>query len=535
MTKWDITNWTSRDDAMVEEAIRHGVSRRDLLKMLVAGGVGLAAGGSIITRASAAVASTPKRGGSVTAAGWSASTADTLNPVMSSLSTDYVRCAALYNRLTFLDEHGKIQMELAESIDSKDAKTWTVKLRKGVTFHSGKTLTADDVIYTLKLNKQKSAKAHSLAKQMERFKKIDDRTFQIILANPNADLPVILSLVHFFIVQDGTTDFSKGNGTGAFVLKEFKPGVRSVMDRNPNYWKENQPYLDSFEFIAISDNSARVNALLTNQIQLAGSINALSKRRLEKEKAIKLLISNSGDYTDLIARLDMSPGDKAGFVTGLKYLINRDVIRHAVMRDLAVVANDQPIPPNDRYYNKNLAPKPYDPDKAKHYFKKAGVLGQSIPIVASPAATSSVDMALVLQQAGDSIGMPFKVKRVPSAGYWSNYWLKGPIDFGNINPRPTPDILFSLFYASDAPWNESHFKSEKFDKMLVQARGMLDQNKRKEIYDEMQVMVSEHAGTVIPVWIANMDAMSTKLKGLRPNPLGGLMGYSFAEYVWLDS
>ena len=144
-------------------------------------------------------------------------------------------------------------------------------------------------------------------------------------------------------------------------------------------------------------------------------------------------------------------------------------------------------------------------------------------------------MATLVQQSGAEIGMNFDVQRVPSDGYWSNYWLKAPIHFGNINPRPTPDILFSLLYSSDAPWNESQFKSTKFDSMLVEARGLLDQAKRKTIYDEMQVMISEEAGTVIPVFMSNVDALSGNLKGLESNPLGGQMGYAFAEYVWLEA
>ncbi len=205
------------------------------------------------------------------------------------------------------------------------------------------------------------------------------------------------------------------------------------------------------------------------------------------------------------------------------------------MRGLAEVANDQPVSPASIYYNAELKPKAYDPEKAKFHFEKAGLIGQSVPIVASDAATSSVDMATVVQQAGAEIGMNFDVQRVPSDGYWSNYWLKAPVHFGNINPRPTPDILFSLLYSSDAPWNESQYKSKKFDGMLVEARGLLDQAKRKAIYDEMQVMISEEAGTVIPVFLSNVDALSANLKGLEANPLGGQMGFAFAEYVWLDA
>lgn len=97
------TNWTSRDDAAVEHMIRRGASRRELLKMLMASGVAVAAGGTLLSHATAAVAATPTTGGTLKAAGWSSSTADTLDPAKATLSTDYVRCCAYYNRLTFLD------------------------------------------------------------------------------------------------------------------------------------------------------------------------------------------------------------------------------------------------------------------------------------------------------------------------------------------------------------------------------------------------------------------------------------------------
>ncbi len=133
MTHEIAPNWTPSDDRAVEQALRRGASRRDLLQMLMAGGLGLAAGGAVLGRAGSALAQAPRRGGSVKAAGWSSSTADTLDPAKASLSTDYVRCCAFYNRLTFLDEAGRAQMELAEKFETRDAKTWTVTLRRGVT------------------------------------------------------------------------------------------------------------------------------------------------------------------------------------------------------------------------------------------------------------------------------------------------------------------------------------------------------------------------------------------------------------------
>jgi peptide/nickel transport system substrate-binding protein len=531
-----ITRWSRSDDAMVENALRRGASRRDLLKLMLANGVALAAAGTVLGHASRAVAATPVRGGALKAAGWSSSTADSLDPAKASLSTDYVRCCSFYNRLTFIDQSGAPQMELAESIESKDAQNWTVKLKKDVSFHNGKELTADDVIFSLKrhLDPATGSKVAKIAAQMSAFKAVDKTTVEITLASANADLPTILAMHHFMIVADGTADFSLGNGTGAFKREVFEPGVRSIGVRNPNYFKSG-PNVDSIEFFAIPDENARVNALLSGDIHLAAAINPRSLRLFDGKEGFVLSKTTSGNYTDLNIRLDMAPGNNRDFVDGMKYLINRDQIVKSAVRGLGLVGNDQPVPPSNFFHNAALKPRAFDPDKAKFHFQKAGVLGQSIPVVASEAAGSSIDMALIIQATAADIGMKLDVQRLPSDGYWSNYWLKSPVHFGNINARPTPDILFSLLYASDAAWNESRYKSEKFDKMLVEARSSLDQAKRREIYNDMQVMVSEDAGTIIPAYLSNVDATTARLQGLEPNPLGGMMGYAFAEYVWLTT
>jgi peptide/nickel transport system substrate-binding protein len=529
-----VNNWTKSDDARVEDAIRGGASRRDLLKLMLASGVALSAGGVLFGRAERAFAATPVSGGHLKVAGLSSSNADTLDPAKAALSTDYVRCCSLYNRLTFLDGSGTPQMELAEKLDTKDAKTWTVTLRKGVTFHDGKALTSADVVFALKrhLDPAVGSKVAKIAAQMSEIKAIDTNTVEIVLKAANADLPFILALHHFMIVQDGTTDFSKGVGTGAFVLDTFEPGVRSIVKKNKNYWKPGLPHLDSFEFFAIGEDNARVNALLAGDIQFASAINPRSAKLVQAQKGFELSKSTSGNYTNLNIRLDMNKPD---FVMGMKHLVDREQIVAAALRGFGEVGNDQPISTANFYHNANLKPKAFDPDKAKHYFEKAGVLGQSIPVIASEAADNSIDMAMIMQAAGADIGLKLDVQRVPSDGYWDKYWLKAPIHFGNINPRPTPDIYFSLLYSSDAPWNESQYKSPKFDSMLLEARGMLDQNKRREIYAEMQTMIADEAGTIIPAYITNADAFSSKVKGLESNPLGGMMGFAMAEYIWLEA
>ncbi|MBZ9764970.1 ABC transporter substrate-binding protein [Mesorhizobium sp. CA8] len=522
---------------MVEQAIAQGATRRDLLRLMMLGGAAAAMGTGIFSQATRAFAETPVRGGSLKAAAAVTSTAETLDPAKSGMVTDFVRCCALYNRLTILGSDGRPKMELAESVETKDAKVWTVKLRKGVTFHDGRSLTSADVVFTLKrhLDPAVGSKVNSIAKQIADVKPIDAQTVEITLDSANADIPTILALNHFQIVAVGTTDFSKGNGTGPFKLESFEPGVRSLMTRNPNYWKPNLPYLDSFDFFAISDDTARVNAVLSGDVQYAGIINPKSLPLFQNQSSVRAATSSSGSYTNLVSRLDMDPGDKAGFVAGLKYLMNRELIQKAVFKGTSEIANDQPIDKSSIYYNSEVKPKPFDPDKAKFQFKKAGLLGTPIQMIASETAYNSIDIAAILQQSADEIGMKLDVKRVPSDGYWSNHWLKDPVHFGHWLPRPTPDIIFSIAYASNAAWNESRYKSEKFDKMLLEARGMLDEAKRKSIYGDMQMMVSEDAGTIIPAFKTTTDAMSSKLHGFESSPLGPMMGGAFAEYVWLEA
>lgn len=529
------SNWTRRDDAMVEKMIRGGATRRDLLRMFMAGGMSLAAGSTVLGRATAAFAETPVTGGHFKAAGWSASTADTLDPAKASLSTDYTRCCAYYNRLTFMVENGSVEMELAESIETTDAKVWTVRLKPGVTFHNGKTLDAEDVVYSLNRHKDPDvgSKAAAMAGQFSEVKAVDPLTVQITLAEPNADLPTLLSMHHFMIIVSGTTDFTNANGTGAFVSEVFEPGVRSIGRRNENYFKERKAPLESFEYFGIADETARVNALLSGDIHLAGAVKPQSIRLIESQPGFAAQRNDAGNYSNMNIRLDMDPGDKAGFIEGIKYLMNRELMAKSALRGMATIANDQPVSPASPFHNAELKPREYDPDRAKSLFAKAGLLGKTVPLVTSEAAPSAVELCMLLQQAGVEIGMNIELQRVPADGYWSNYWLKAPFHVGHINPRPTPDTLFSLLYASNAPWNESQYRSEKFDHMLVEARAELDFARRKEIYDEMQVMVSNEAGTAIPVYMSIIDGVSSRVKGLRPNPLGNQMGFAMAEYVWL--
>lgn len=513
-----------------------GVQRRDVLRTLVAAGMYATLGG-MATLADSASAQTPKKGGRIRVASLSSSTADTLDPAKGALSTDYARHYMIYSGLTQFDSNLLPQLALAEDIQSNDRTLWTIRLRQGVQFHDGKTLTPGDVVYSLLRHKNPAtgSKMKPVVEQFADVKASGANQVQIRLTSPNADLPAILAVSHFLIVKEGTTDFRSAIGTGPYRLKEFKPGVRTVAVRNANYWKPGKPYLDEIELIGIPDESARVNALLSGDVQLIIAVNPRSTKRINASPQHAVLETKSGLHTNLIMRQDALPTGNPDFVLAMKYLFDRELIRRALFRGYGMLGNDHPVPPGHRYHFDGLPQRPYDPERARFHLKKAGLLGVRLPMYASPAAEGSIDMASVLQESAAKIGLKLAVNRVPADGYWSNHWMKHPLGFGNTNPRPTADLLFSLFYKSDAPWNESAWKNAQFDQLLLAARGEADEAKRKQLYGDMQVLVHEKGGSGIPVFISIIDGYDKRVKGYGPIPIGGLMGYSFADHVWLDA
>ena len=528
----------SGDGPRIAAALGRGATRREMLRLMLSMGIVATSTGAILTAAGNAHAQAPRKGGRIRVASLSSSAADTLDPAKGSLSTDYTRHNMLYSGLTQLDASLTPQLALAEEIRNDKATTWTFRLRKGVTFHDGSPLTPADVVYSLARHKNPAtaSKVKAVAEQFVDVKASGRNEVQLKLAGPNADLPVILATSHFLIIKDGTSDFTTAaNGCGPYRLKEFKPGVRTVVTRNENYWKAGRPYLDEIELIGIPDEPARVNALLSGDVQLILAVDPRSTGRIKATPGCAILETKSGLYTDLIMRQDAMPTGNPDFVLAMKYLIDREQAKNAVFRGFAVIANDQPIPPSHRYYLAGLPQRPYDPDKAKFHLQKAGLVGQKLTVFASPAAEGSPDLAVLLQQSAQKAGLNLAVDRVPSDGYWSNHWMKHPLGFGNINPRPSADLIFTLFFKSDAPWNESGWKNEKFDQLLLAARGEADEAKRKQMYGDMQVLVHEHCGIGIPVFMSYIDGYSAKLKGLGSIPLGGFMGYMFAEYVWLEA
>ena len=262
------------DKDMISNLVRGGFSRRDILKLAMVAGVSLTVAEQLLTEGKAVQAATPKKGGTIRMAANLHGPDDQLDPTLFTSTIDYTRGRATYNSLTQHANDMTPQPELAELFEpNSDASEWTFKIRKGVTFHDGKNLTADDVVYSMRRHQGENSKSvvKSILASVSEWKKTGPMEVKAIMSTPNADLPTVLGLFQTKIVQDGST--GGGVGTGPFILESFEPGVKSIHTRNKNYWREGAN-LDSIEITAITDPVARVNALIAGDMQMVTHVSA---------------------------------------------------------------------------------------------------------------------------------------------------------------------------------------------------------------------------------------------------------------------
>src|SRR6056300_758220 len=246
---------------------RGQIDRRQFITSVIAAGLAVPAA---LGLASSVEAATPTRGGLFKIGRRHGSTTDSLDPA--TYENGYMQnlCYSYGNHLTEVGADGKLRGELAETYESSDAQTWVFNLRKGVEFHNGKTLDADDVIATFNHHMGEDSKSagKGLLSAITSIKADGPNRVVFELNAPNADFPFIVSDYHIVILpaSGGQIDPTAGIGTGGYIIENHEPGVRTLMKRNPNYWKENAAYFDEIEKLALLDVTARQNAIMNGDV-----------------------------------------------------------------------------------------------------------------------------------------------------------------------------------------------------------------------------------------------------------------------------
>ena len=377
-----------------------GISRREFMGRAAALGASTAVISSLLASADAIAAETPRKGGTLRLGLGGGSTTDSVDITSYNDSVMIDTGRGLFNGLVEWGQDGKPKPDLASSFEpANGAKDWIFNLRKGVTFSNGKEVTADDVVYSTNLHRgaSKSGGAGSM-KGISDVKKLDKYQVQISLVAADADLPYVLTDYHALVVPDGFKDWAKPVGTGAFVLEKFDPGVRISLKKARDYWKEGRGHLDGVEVTVINDSSARINALVSGQIDAINRVDHKAVALLSKSPKLQIVRAAGGWHAVLAMQVDKPPYDNPDIRLALKYATDREQILKALFSGYGTQGNDHPIAPTDPYFNSELPQRKHDPERAAFHFKKAGIADPKILLQASDAAfAGAVDEGALFQ------------------------------------------------------------------------------------------------------------------------------------------
>ena len=258
--------------------------------------------------------------------------------------------------------------------------------------------------------------------------------------------------------------------------------------------------------------------------------------RLKRLPGLHVRAVTGNKQLTLPMRTDTAPFDDNDVRLAIKNVINREEWFEKIIFGYGELGNDNPIGPANIYRatTDELPQRIYDPDKAKHHLKKAGMENLSVRFHAAETAfAGAVNAGQLLQESARPAGIDIEVVREPDDGYWSNVWMNKAFSACYWSGRPTENWIFSQIYAADASWNDTFWKHDRFNELLIQARAELDKAKRRELYVEMQRIVHHEGGVGLPLFQADTMAYSDKL--FVPEVIGNnweLDGHKNAERWW---
>jgi peptide/nickel transport system substrate-binding protein len=501
------------------------LSRRELLVgaggVLLAGGLAACGGGSSSASSGGAAAGSPKRGGNFRLGVTGGGASDLIDGQTIVTKPDQARLLATWETLLTYDENYRLQTDgLAEEVTAEKADQYLVRLRDGIEFNNSKSLTADDVIYSMQ--RILSAKeglfgaAGLSSVDPKNIKKLDDRTCRFFLKQPDSTIPDQFGQYYNGIVPEGYSRKGplKYVGTGPYTVQSFTPGQQSVHPRFPNYWRSPQPYFDQVTVIDFADQSAQVNALLSGQLDAITDI-PFAQIDVAKQHGLVILESPGGGWLPLCMAIDMEPFTDVRVRQAMRLIVDRNAMLEQVLSGHGRVANDL-YSPFDPCYDSSLAQREQDIEQAKSLLQQAGKAGMTVDLHTTNGAAGMVDSANIFASQAKAAGITVNVHNDPN--YYGDQYLKlaFSVDFwGTRNYLPQ----VANGSVPTAPYNECHWppKDSNYLSLYQQALAEVDTAKRCDIIHEMQQLEYNEGGYIIAFFNNLVDSYSNKVQGFKPS------------------
>jgi peptide/nickel transport system substrate-binding protein len=462
----------------------------------------------------------------------------TLDPAYGTNDPDAARANLVFEGLVKLDENFDVKPSLATDWKTNaDGSVWTFNLRPNVKFHDGSPFTAADVIFsfTRLFDPQKPSPSAAWLAPIDPkgIKAVNDLTVEFTLHQPVVEFPELIAYSKILKAGQSNDQIrTAGIGTGPFKVEHFVPGEEpSVYVKHDQYWQPGKPGVDRVELRSVPEESARIAALISDQIDIFWDLPLRGLTKLEQDKDVVIQSAHTGFWLGIAAWTDTPPFDNPKVRQALKLAANREQLLKAVLGGRGTLGNDSPVAPWVKF-GLQVSQREQDIEQAKKLLAEAGHPdGIDLELYTSASGSGLVELATAYKAQAEPAGIRIKINQAPAEDYWSNIWLKKPFIVTAWSGK-SADAALSRPFLSDAEWNETHWKNKEFDNYILEARRTLDETKRGELYKKAQELVRDDGGAIISLFADAVGATRANIKGWKLHPQK--LSQSFGD-VTIDS
>jgi peptide/nickel transport system substrate-binding protein len=440
-------------------------------------------------------------------------------------------------QLVFADKNSVLRPRLATSWkSSRGARSWTFQIRRGVRFHDGTPLTADDVVATFKRLLTKDSQALSSYKGVLRsVTKTGDFSVRFDLDAPNGLFPYLTGQMTYQSIilpksYQLPSDLSKPgewtsamNGTGPFKLRENRGAAGISFEANPNYWG-GRPSLDAVEYQFLEDQ-ARVTALQSGQIDLAVQVSYQGAQQLERAN-LNVIPLQAANHRYLHMNVKKKPFSDVRVRQAIALALNRPQIVQGLWGKYGQLGNDSPMWPGYAFTDKSVPQRRQDLARARALLRAAGAENLRLTL-SCYRAFEMPDYAQRVAQALKQIGIDCSVKVYTGAQYFDGVsfgaagklapWLG--VDFGIVDygHRPVPITYLNAALRSGGVWNAARYSNKTFDRLVAAFYAAPNLAAQKRASRRLQQHLLRETPVVYGYFYNFIAATSTKVKGYVPD------------------
>jgi peptide/nickel transport system substrate-binding protein len=485
----------------------------------------------------------PKRGGAIVMTMITGGSTETLVPGLAVTEPDIARSELLFDPLFRLDPDLGAKPGVAESAEpNRDGTVWTVRIRQGAEWHDGRTVDADDVVYSINswTNEKENYTASTMARviDVKKVRKRDARTVEVPMKLPIGDLPILTAFYGFAVLPKGATPkdiLRHPIGTGPWKYKSFKAGARSVFTANRNYWEHGGPYADELTIdSSFTEDSARLNSLLSGQSQIMQAMPFALARRQKSAGQIQLLESSGTSFQTFAMRTDTGALRDVRVRQALRLVADRKAFVDQILNGFGTPGDDLPCR-GAKYYADQFH-RQQDIEQAKSLLKAAGQENLTITLDTSNILDGLVDATTLYQEQAKQAGVNVKINRIDPGTYFSvtpGRWLSYPFSATFwVNGTASLALYYLNVLSSAAPYNETKWKDQAADKLLYDAIGTVDAKQAQDKWNAVQKLQFDKGGYLIYANMSYVDGLAKNVNGLAPSKSAWVSGYALHN-AWL--